>query len=87
MKTLSNTTTFNNLLKALDTGMVVYIKDGNNIYNPLGGFGYVLKNNIPTIAMGFYNLSDRYEIMPSEVYSDSDLYIPTNFILSEPVVK
>jgi len=90
MKILSDTTIFNDLLKALDTGMAVYMKVDTLDYISLSEFAYVLNNNIPTISIYFYNFADSYSVIPSEGYSDSDLYIPTNFILSEesaPVVK
>lgn len=89
MKTLSDTTIFNDLLKALDTGMAVYMKVGTLNYISLSKFAYVLNNDVPTISIYFYNLTDSYSVIPSEGYSNSDLYIPTNFILSEesaPVV-
>lgn len=83
MKTLSDTIIFNDLLKALDTGMVVYLKNGISGYFTLDNFGFILNGNVPTISMKFYNIDNYYSVIPSEGYSDSDLYTPTNFVIQE----
>ena len=83
MDEISNTTAYNNLLRALDSGKVVYVYNSTyGTYRPLKEFTVGNSNGDFYIFITDTN-NNTYSIFPSDGYSSSDLYTPTNFIFFE----
>ena len=82
--TVLNTVIFNDLFEALDTGITVYLYEDveDTTYYMITSFYIYYPNNgspIITIITGY----GIFNIKPSNGYSLSDLYTPTNIIISE----
>lgn len=80
-----DTEVFNDCLKALDSGMTVYLRDGV-YYDRVVAFSINYNNYLNTIVLLLFSNgsdNDDYLICPSRGYSDSDLYTPTNIRIEE----
>ena len=75
---LFSTTIFNELLQAIDTGMTIYGYDSEyGYYSPLNSFSLLDEDGI-YLSLFFGNNGTAYNLYPSDGYSESDLYTPTN---------
>lgn len=70
-----DTTLFNQVLEALDTGKTIYFKMIDT-YHTITNFTYI-QNNGDCLFFTLNN-GDTYEICPSSGYTSSQLYVPTN---------
>lgn len=71
-----DTTLFNQVLEALDTGKTIYFKMIDNNYYTIENFAYLL-NNGDYLLFSLTNGSS-YSIYPSSGYTSSQLYTPVN---------
>jgi len=80
---IHDTTIFNNILEALDTGKIVYIfgNGGSDGYDVITGF--IIINSDESLSIELYTIGSSFVIYPSEGYNASNLYIPTNLTISE----
>lgn len=85
--TVFNTVIFNDLFEALDTGTTVYLYEDveDNTYYMITSFQAYYSNNSSVIYVitGY----DTFFIKPSNGYSASDLYTPTNIVIPEDSVN
>lgn len=77
---LHDTETFNNLLRALDSGMTVYVYDGWG-YSVVMSFSIMNEYDGLCISLHY---GDSCYIYPSYDYDNDDLYTPTNISVPEP---
>lgn len=79
--TVFNTVIFNDLFEALDTGITVYLYEDTDDYKyyMIKSFSIWYSNNDPMIYVS--TDYDAFSIKPSNGYSLSDLYTPTNIIV------
>lgn len=86
---IHDTTIFNEVLEALDTGKTIYVfrsYDDDSIspsmYFTVGSFCCYISSGAPPIITLFCTLV-TIDIEPSINYSNNDLYVPTNIAISE----
>ena len=80
---LYDTTVFNETLEALDTGKTVYLYyEMTALYCSITSFGLAIVDNSHLIYLKT-DEGAKLTIYPFEGYNVSDLYTPTNLIISE----
>ena len=77
---LYDTTTFNDVIEALDTGKTIYLFTGY-MYVFITSFNLFIDNNSHIITLNFNG--DSLIVYPSEGYDVSDLYTPSNINFRE----
>lgn len=90
---IHDTTIFNEVLEALDTGKTIYVLDSYEydsiappMYVTVTGFCCYIASEAPPIITLYFTLYDStlaIDIEPSINYSNNDLYVPTNIAISE----
>ena len=80
---LYDTTIFNGVVEALDTGKIIYLYNETMVYyQVICSFGLAIIDNSHCISLGTVD-GGLLNIYPSEGYNVSDLYTPTNIAFSE----